>query len=107
SPFPQGNGKNGKGPRTISMTTRAVHWYEGMFLRPQHFQAGQRHLEHQADRSAQWDVHYNWGLRSLELDLDALANFRLVVRALEARLRDGSLVAIPENGVLAPVDLRD
>lgn len=88
------------------MTTRAVHWHEGMFLRPHHFQTGQRHLEHMAHRGAKWDLHYNWGLRSVDLDLDALANYRLVVRALEARLRDGALVSIPEDGLLPALELK-
>src|SRR4051812_37544548 len=88
------------------MTTRAVHWHEGMFMRPQHFQAAHRHLAHLTDRGEKWDVHYNWGLRSVELDLDALANYRCVVRSLEARLRDGALVAIPEDGLLAAADLK-
>ena len=27
------------------MTTRAVHWHEGMFLRPHHFNAAQQHWD--------------------------------------------------------------
>src|SRR5262249_274697 len=53
-----------------------------------------------------WDVHYNWGLRSIELDLDALANSFGVVRSLKARLRDGTLVAVPEDGPLPEIDLK-
>src|SRR5438045_3612479 len=70
------------------MTTRAVHWHEEMFLRPHHFQAAQRHWRHLADRGEKWDLQYNWGLRAIDLDLDALGNYRFVVRSLEARLRD-------------------
>ena len=88
------------------MTTRAVHWHEGMFLRPHHFQTAQRHQDHVNARSGKWDVHYNWGIRAIELDLDALANYRLVVRSLEARLRDGTPVAIPEDGLLPAVELK-
>ena len=87
------------------MTTRAVHWHEGMFIRPQHFQTAQRYWAHLVDRSENWDVHYNWGLRSVELDLDALANYRGVVRALHARLRDGTLVSVPEDGQLPELPL--
>ncbi|MBV9122956.1 MAG: type VI secretion system baseplate subunit TssK, partial [Planctomycetes bacterium] len=89
------------------MTVRAVHWYEGMFLRPHHFQAAQRFDTHAVQRGAKWDLHYNWGLRSIELDLDALANSRLVIRSLQARLRDGTLVAIPEDGDLDALDLKE
>jgi type VI secretion system protein ImpJ len=88
------------------MTTRAVHWHEGMFLRPHHFQAAMRHWSHLTDRGEKWDVHYNWGLRAIELDPEALANFRCVVRTLQARLRDGTLVSIPEDGVLPAVELK-
>jgi type VI secretion system protein ImpJ len=88
------------------MTTRAVHWHEGMFLRPQHFQTAQRHGGHVATRGDKWNLHYNWGLRSVALDLDALANYRVVVRSLEARLRDGTLLAIPEDGLLSAVELK-
>ncbi len=66
------------------MTACAVHWHEGMFLRPHHLQAAQRHiaqLQHTAD---QWDHPFSWGLRVFDLDRDALANHRLVVRSLRA-----------------------
>jgi type VI secretion system protein ImpJ len=88
------------------MTTHAVHWHEGMFLRPHHFQTARRHGTEAAGRGDKWAQHYNWGLRAVELDLDALANYRGVVRVLHARLRDGTPVAVPEDGALAPVDLR-
>lgn len=88
------------------MISRAVYWQEGMFLRPHHFQAAHRFLTDQSRRNHNFDVHYNWGLRSIELDLAALANHRLVVHALEARLRDGTPVVIPRDGPLASIDLR-
>jgi type VI secretion system protein ImpJ len=66
----------------------------------------QRHGFHWANLSEKWDLHHNWGLRTVELDLDALANFRFVVRTLRARLRDGTLVAVPEDGLLPAVDLK-
>jgi type VI secretion system protein ImpJ len=77
-----------------------------MFLRPHHFQAAQRHGTHLAHQSEKWDLHYNWGLRSIDIDLDALANRRLVVWSLKARMRDGTLVAVPEDGILPPLDLQ-
>jgi type VI secretion system protein ImpJ len=88
------------------MTARAVHWHEGMFLRPHHFQATYRHLMQVTRRGAAWDIHYNWGLHLIDLDLEALANYRFVVRALQARLRDGALVVVPEDGELQPLELK-
>lgn len=88
------------------MTARAVHWYEGMFLRPHHFQAAQRHVLQIGARGEKWDHHYNWGLRSIDLDLEALSNYRFVVHSLQARLRDGTLVALPEDGLIPALDLK-
>lgn len=88
------------------MTTRAVHWHDGMFLRPHHYQAAARYQQHVANRNEKWDVHFNWGLRSIEIDLDALANFRFAVGSLKARLPDGTPVALPEDGVLPALDLK-
>lgn len=88
------------------MTVRAVHWHEGMFLRPHHFQTAQRYWQYLSNRGEKWDVHYNWGLRAVDLDLDALSNYRLVVRSVQARMRDGALVSIPEDGALPALDLK-
>lgn len=88
------------------MTSRAVHWHEGMFLRPHHLQAAQRHTERLLTTGAKWDHHYNWGLRSIDLDRTALGNHRLVIRSLRARLRDGTLVAMPEETLLPALDLK-
>jgi len=89
------------------MTIQPVHWHEGMFLRPQHFQAAQRHTHHVMSVSSKFDVHYNWGLRSIDIDADALANFRFVARSLEARFRDGTIVCLPGDGVLPALDLKN
>lgn len=89
------------------MSVQAVHWHEGMFLRPQHFQATQRYVHSLTSRVAKYDVHYNWGVRSIELDNDALANYRLAIRSLQVRLRDGSPVSVPEDGILPVLDLKD
>ena len=88
------------------MSLSAVHWHEGMFLRPHHFLASSRHWHEQGHRGEKWDHHHDWGLRSIKLSLDALGNFRLAVGSLEARLRDGTLVSVPEDGVLAEADLK-
>src|SRR4051812_31197961 len=88
------------------MATRPVYWHEGMFLRPHHLQAAERHWVEHGNRNEKWDCEYNWGLRSIELDHAALANHRLVVRSLKARLRDGTLVVVPDDGILPNLDLR-
>jgi type VI secretion system protein ImpJ len=88
------------------MTAPLMHWHEGMFLRPHHFQAAERYWSHRAHVAERWDHHYGWGLRDIEIDPDALANHRFVVRSVRARLRDGTLVSIPEDGAPPALDLK-
>ncbi len=88
------------------MSVRAVHWHEGMFLHPHHFQAATRYAETNAARGGRWDSPHNWGFRSLDVDPDAIANNRFVVRALRGRLRDGTPVDCPGDVALPELDLK-
>jgi len=88
------------------MLPRPIHWHEGMFLRPHHFQAAQRLSFHVNGLASKWDLHFNWGVRALEIDTDALANYRLEIRRLKARLPDGTMISIPEDGILPTVNLK-
>lgn len=88
------------------MTPRPVHWHEGMFLRPHHFQAADRYtarLVNQTVRAAQW---YGWGFLKCKVDPEALGGFRFVVRELEARFRDGTTIVLPDDGPLPDFDLK-
>ncbi|MBX7104889.1 MAG: type VI secretion system baseplate subunit TssK [Gemmataceae bacterium] len=88
------------------MSRHAVHWHEGMFLRPHHFQAAARHTADTFARQMSWSNHYSWGVRQIDIDEDALRNYRFVVRRLQARLRDGTVIDVPDDGPLAPLDLK-
>jgi type VI secretion system protein ImpJ len=88
------------------MSFREVHWHEGMFLRPQHFQSAHRYTMAVANRSDKWNVYFNWGLRHIDLDLDALSNYRFAVRELDVRLRDGTTVSLPTDGTMPVLDLK-
>jgi type VI secretion system protein ImpJ len=78
-----------------------------MFLQPHHFQAHHRYLTARTHRGIKWPVHHNWGLRAVQLDTDALANNRLVIRSLQACFRDGTPVSVPEDGLLPALDLKE
>lgn len=88
------------------MTARAVHWHEGMFLQPHQYQAEHRYLTARAHRATSWPTHHVWGLRTVQIDTDALANNRLVVRSLEGVFRDGTPIAVPEDGLLPTLELK-
>jgi type VI secretion system protein ImpJ len=77
-----------------------------MFLRPHHFQALDQHWAHLFHLGESWDQPHYWGLREIEIDADALKNHRLVVRSLRARMRDGTLVCVPQDGVLPELELK-
>jgi type VI secretion system protein ImpJ len=83
-----------------------VHWHEGLFLQPQHFQTMQRQLLDQfvAERSLGWSFPY--GVVDCELSDAALQNHRVQFTRLRAILRSGRQVCIPGNAELAPLDIK-
>lgn len=88
------------------MNAHEVNWHEGMFLVPHHFQAAHRHALQQIHQNSRLDAYYGWGLGQIDLDMDALDNSRLVIRSLTARLRDGTVVRVPEDGPLPALELK-
>jgi type VI secretion system protein ImpJ len=84
-----------------------VQWYEGMFLRPHHLQAADRHAHETLTASEDWYHPYNWGFRTVELDRDALRNRKVALHTCDARFEDGTKVTIPADGVPDPIALGD
>ena len=48
-------------------------------------------------------IPFNWGLRSVEFDREAIANYSAVLRSCEARFKDGTKLSIPADGTVDPV----
>ena len=88
------------------MSGRSVHWSEGLFLRPHHFQAADQAHAEQALRHTALNQPYYWGLSACTLDAEALSAFRFVVRKLRLRFRDGTIVDLPDDAPLADLDLK-
>jgi type VI secretion system protein ImpJ len=88
------------------MRNLPVHWSEGMFLRPHHFQAADRYWTEMLTTSEQWDNQYNYGLRKLELSREAIENFQVQVNVCHARMRDGSLISLDAGQELDRLDLK-
>jgi type VI secretion system protein ImpJ len=63
-----------------------------MFLRPHHFQAAERFAADLAHQAVRLDNHYYWGIRAIDIDAEALRNYRFDVTRLDARLEDGTVV---------------
>jgi type VI secretion system protein ImpJ len=77
-----------------------------MFLRPHHLQAADRHAREALRDSEDWYHPFNWGLRSLELDRDAVANFTMTLPACEARFKDGTKLTVPDDAGIDPLELK-
>lgn len=82
-----------------------VHWYQGLFVRPQHLQAADRNCAEQAHLSQSWDHPYGYGLHSVRFNRDAFASGQFRVEQLDARLRDGTLVRL-DSGKELEIDLK-
>jgi len=83
-----------------------VHWYEGLFLQPHHFQAADRYLTEVMQSSLEFDHPYFYGIRSLEYSDEALANHQFEVRSLRARMRDGTIIDLGPGQQLDRLDLK-
>ncbi|WP_233832498.1 type VI secretion system baseplate subunit TssK [Paraburkholderia sp. ZP32-5] len=79
-----------------------VLWGEGLFLRPQHFQRQDAYHEARLFESVQAIQPYNWGVRSVRIDQDALGSNILRVGALSLVFPDGTLYSAPHADDLPP-----
>lgn len=79
------------------MRTNKVVWNEGLFLRPQLFQQQERYLEYYAHKRASTITPFFWGFAQYEIDNEALAYGKLVLRTCKGILPDGTPFDIPAH----------
>ena len=89
------------------MQNLPVHWSEGMFLRPQHFQAADRYWTEMLQTTERWDHAYNYGLRLIELSHEALGNYQVQVSRCQARMKDGTVIGLDVGQEPDRVDLKE
>jgi len=83
-----------------------VLWGEGLFLRPQHFQQQDAYHEAQVRQALLTAQPFAWGLRTLDIDSDALASGTLRIERIDAVLPNGERYTAPEEDRLpAPMTL--
>lgn len=95
----------------MSWNSKVV-WTEGMFLRPQHFQQQERHIEALITQRSDHLRPYDWGCVELELDQDALSLGKVALSRCRAILPDGTPISIPDDDPPPPPmdieeDMRD
>ncbi len=77
-------------------------WFQGVFIRPQHFQQQDRYYEEFVNDYISAQFGYGWGLRRLEIDETALTLGKFQIAAISAILPDGTPLSAPGNAVLPP-----
>jgi type VI secretion system protein ImpJ len=87
----------------MSSNNRVV-WSEGLFLRPQHFQQQERHVERYVEGRAGALRSCSWGLTELELERDLLAIGKLGLRRAAGVFPDGTPFLMPADDAL-PIPL--
>lgn len=82
------------------MDNRPIYWFEGLFLRPQHFQ--QQDLFHQAQLQSFTSiaVPYQWGINQISIVQSALNNQIFEIEKCSMIFPDGSCVSYPGNSQL-------
>ena len=79
-----------------------VIWTEGLFLRPQHFQQQDRHLERYVDLRSSVLRSNGWGFTELEFERELLATGKLALRRARGVLPDGTPFCMPDDDPLPP-----
>ena len=83
-----------------------VVWQEGMFLRAQHFQQQDRHMEHLLQARAAPLRPHPWGVTELSIDRDLLGAGRFALSGAAGVMEDGTPFAIPDTAdAPLPLDL--
>jgi len=90
----------------VTMNTKAVRWSEGMLVLPHHFQAAEAHLLDVVSTTSDWLNPYGYGIYDLEFNQDALNSYEVRVPRLKARMKDGTLISVPENAHLPGLELK-
>src|SRR5262245_2564135 len=88
------------------MRNLPVFWHEGMFLRPQHFQAADRYWSEVHEVSQQLDHPYYYGLRTASLSEEALANNQFQINSCRARMKDGTIINLEVGQEPDRLDMR-
>jgi type VI secretion system protein ImpJ len=79
-----------------------VVWSEGLFLRPQHFQQLDRHVERYVELRTSALRSNGWGFSELEFERDLLVTGKLALRRARGVFPDGTPFCMPDDDPLPP-----
>lgn len=84
------------------MRNPKILWGEGLFLRPQHFQAQDTRSAESTRQALLTANPHAWGFKTIELDLESLAAGMLRFTRIDAVLPDGEFFSAPDCDQLPP-----
>lgn len=84
----------------------AVHWHEGMLMRPHHLQAERRSLETLLFQQLRVTRPFAWGVLEMKVSEPALENFIFRLDECRLMLKDGTWVCIPDNASVAELNIQ-
>jgi type VI secretion system protein ImpJ len=87
------------------MASNSLHWSEGLFLRPHHFQCMERQFHDSRHLSETWATPNHYGLHRIEVELDALSNWQVALASCHVRFRDGTQLRVPEDAHLSAITI--
>jgi len=79
-----------------------VVWSEGLFLRPQHFQQQDRHVERYVELRTSALRANGWGFSDLEFERELLSTGKLALRRARGVFPDGTPFCMPDDDPLPP-----
>lgn len=78
------------------MNTTKILWGEGLFLRPQHFQQQDLHVEAEVRRTLLLANPFSWGVQEVDIDHESLKNGVLRFNRIVAVLANGTFFNAPD-----------
>jgi type VI secretion system protein ImpJ len=83
---------------------KPIHWQEGLFLQPQHFQWQDLYFQSQIDPLNRYLQPFFWGIGRIAIHKEALSNCVFNVLSGEFRFRDMTHAIYPGNAILESRD---
>ncbi|QKF81490.1 type VI secretion system, baseplate protein [Halarcobacter ebronensis] len=88
------------------MMQNRVVWREGLFLRPQHFQQNDRHVNYQLMTRTIQSKPNSWGLYNLSIDENLLNTGKISIKSISGILPDGTLFDINSKNQQLSLDIK-
>ena len=85
---------------------KQIHWHEGQFLQPHHFQCLQREIGLSFAQERTYSSAYPYGVLSASLAVDDLEDFQIKFTQLTAILPSGLYLRFPESASLPAINFR-